>query len=306
MSSNMQRLFISGGIAIAVLLIILANALFIVPVDKQAIVIRFGQAQYTVNATQPGVAEGGRPMVNGPAGLHFKMPLLDDVRFYEKRNQGYELDAAEVIASDQQRLFVDAIARWRIRDPLQYLRASGGAGESQLASRFTAALRGELGKVSQPDIIAGQRATLMQRVRAALQTQVNTLGIDVVDVRIRQADLPEANEQAVYNRMKSELQQKISQYNAEGEGLFASITAQADAQARVIVAEAEQQAQRLRGEGDADRNRIYASAYNKDAEFFSFYRSLEAYERAIRQGTPLVISPDSEFFRYFGDLDGRR
>jgi membrane protease subunit HflC len=306
MSSNMQRLLISGGIALAVLLIILANALFIVPVDKQAIVIRFGQAQYTVNATQPGVAEGGRPMVNGPAGLHFKLPLLDDVRYYEKRNQGYELDAAEVIASDQQRLFVDAIARWRIRDPLQYLRASGGAGESQLASRFTAALRGELGKVSQPDIIAGQRATLMQRVRAALQNQVNTLGIDVVDVRIRQADLPEANEQAVYNRMKSELQQKISQYNAEGEALFASITAEADAQARVIVAEAEQQAQRLRGEGDAERNRVYASAYNRDAEFFSFYRSLEAYDRSIRQGTPIVISPDSEFFRFFGDLDGRR
>jgi len=306
MSSNMQRFLITSGIILAVLLVIVANALYIVPVDKQAIVLRFGQAQYTVNATQQGVGEAGRPMANAPAGLHFKVPLLDDVRYYEKRNQGFELDAAEIIAADQQRLFVDAIARWRIRDPLQYLRASGGAGESQLASRFTAALRGELGKVSQPDIIAGQRATLMQRVRTALQVSVGTLGIEVVDVRIRQADLPEANEQAVYNRMKSELQQQISQYNAEGEGLFASITAQADAQARVIVAEAEQQAQRLRGEGDAERNRIYAGAYNKDAEFFSFYRSLDAYDRAIRQGTPFVLSPDSDFFKYFGDLDGRR
>lgn len=302
----MQRILIIAGAVAAVVILILANALYIVPVDKQAIVLRLGEAQYTVNATQPGMAEAGVPMGNAPAGLHFKVPLLEDVRFYEKRNQGFELDAAEVIANDQQRLFVDAIARWRIRDPLQYLRASGGQGEAQLASRFTAALRGELGKVSQPDIIAGQRATLMQRVRVALQTQVNTLGIEVVDVRIRQADLPEANEQAVYNRMKSQLQQKISQYNAEGEGLFASITAEADAQARVIVAEAEQQAQRLRGEGDAERNGIYASAYGKDPEFFGFYRSLEAYERSIKEGTPLVISPDSDFYKYLQTMDGRR
>src|SRR5690606_15638260 len=156
-----------------------------------------------------------------------------------KRNQGYDLDAAEVIAADQQRLNVDAIARWRIKNPLQYFRAAGGNGEAQLGLRFTAALRGELGKVQQPDIIAGQRATLMQRVRAALQAQLNTLGIEVLDVRIRKADLPEANSQRVYERMKSQLQQKIAQYNAEGEGLFASITAEADAQARVIVAEAE-------------------------------------------------------------------
>lgn len=302
---TMQRILVISGIVAAVVLLILANALYIVRVDQQAIVLRFGQAQYTVNATRAGVGEGGVALANAPAGLHFKVPLLEDVRFYEKRNQGFELDAAEIIASDQQRLFVDAIARWRISDPLQYLRASGGAGESQLASRFTAALRGELGKVPQPDIIAGQRATLMQRVRTALQATVGTLGIEVVDVRIRQADLPEANEQAVYNRMKSELQQKISQYNAEGEGLFASITAEADADARVIIAEAEQQAQRLRGEGDAERNRIYANAYNKDAEFFSFYRSLEAYDRSIKQGTPFVLSPDSDFFKYFGDLDGR-
>ena len=146
----------------------------------------------------------------------------------------------------------------------------------------------------------------MQRVRVALQTQVNTLGIEVVDVRIRQADLPEANEQAVYNRMKSQLQQKISQYNAEGEGLFASITAEADAQARIIVAEANQQGLRVKGEGDAERSKIFASAFSKDAEFYSFYRSLEAYDKAIKTGTPFVISPDSDFFKYFGSVDGRR
>ena len=280
-----------GGIIAAIALIIFANALYIVPVDKQAIVIRVGSAQYTVNATEKS------ELPNYGAGLHLKIPLVDDVRFYEKRNQGYDLDAAEVIAADQQRLNVDAIARWRIKNPLQYFRAAGGNGEQQLGLRFTAALRGELGKVSQPDIIAGQRATLMQRVRTALQAQMNTLGIEIIDVRIRQADLPEANSQRVYDRMKSQLQQKISQYNAEGEGLFASITAEADAQARVIVAEAEQQAQRLEGEGDAERNRIFAAAYGKDAEFFAFYRSLLAYENSIKAGTPFVLSPDSEFFK---------
>ena len=287
-----QRTLIIGGIIAAIVLIILANALYIVPVDKQAIVIRVGSAQYTVNATEKS------ELPNYGAGLHLKIPLVDDVRYYEKRNQGYDLDAAEVIANDQQRLNVDAIARWRIKNPLQYFRAAGGNGEAQLGLRFTAALRGELGKVSQPDIIAGQRATLMQRVRTALQAQMNTLGIEIIDVRIRQADLPEQNSQRVYERMKSQLQQKISQYNAEGDALFASITAEADARARVIVAEAEQQAQRIMGEGDAERNRIYASAYNKDAEFFAFYRSLEAYDRSIKQGTPFVLSPESDFFKY--------
>jgi membrane protease subunit HflC len=287
-----QRTLVIGGIIAAIALIILANALYIVPVDKQAIVIRVGSAQYTVNATEKS------ELPNYGAGLHLKIPLVDDVRFYEKRNLGYDLDAAEVIAADQQRLNVDAIARWRIKNPLQYFRAAGGNGEQQLGLRFTAALRGELGKVSQPDIIAGQRATLMQRVRTALQAQMNTLGIDIIDVRIRQADLPEANSQRVYERMKSQLQQKISQYNAEGEGLFASITAEADAQARVIVAEAEQKAQVLEGEGDAERNRIYAAAYGKDAEFFAFYRSLLAYENSIKAGTPFVLSPDSDFFKY--------
>jgi membrane protease subunit HflC len=286
-----QRTLVIGGIIAAIVLIILANAMYIVPVDKQAIVIRFGSAQYTVNATEKS------ELPNIGAGLHLKVPMVDDVRFYEKRNQGYDLDAAEVIAADQQRLNVDAIARWRIKNPLQYFRAAGGNGEQQLGLRFTAALRGELGKVSQPDIIAGQRATLMQRVRTALQAQMNTLGIEIIDVRIRQADLPEQNSQRVYERMKSQLQQKISQYNAEGEGLYASITAQADAQASVIVAEAQQQAERTKGEGDAERNRIYAAAYNKDAEFFAFYRSLIAYETAIKAGTPFVLSPDSDFFK---------
>jgi membrane protease subunit HflC len=298
----MQRVLIISGVIAAALLFLLANSVYIVPIDKQAIVLRFGQAQATVNATQPGV-----DLPNLPAGLHLKAPFVEDVRYYDKRNMGYDLDEAEIIAADQQRLNVDAIARWRIRDPLQFFRAASTTeqGESQLALRFTAALRGELGKVAQPDIISGQRSSLMQRVRTSLQAQMNTLGIEIIDVRIRQADLPQANSQRVYERMKSQLQQKVAQYNAEGEGLFNSITGEADKQVAVIKADAYQKSQVLRGEGDAERNNIYASAYNKDPEFFAFYRSLEAYDRSIKAGTPFVMSPDSDFFKYLRSSQAR-
>jgi len=297
----MQRMLIIGGVIAAVLIIVLANAFYIVPIDRQAIVLRFGEAQLTVNAAQPsGVLKNYGP------GLHFKWPVVENVLTYDRRNMGFDLEKQEVIASDQQRLEVDAIARYRIRDPLQFFRSATtmANGETQLRQRFTAALRGELGKVSQPDIISGQRATVMQRIRTALQTSIAPLGIEIIDVRIRQADLPEANSQRVYERMKSQLQQKVNQYQAEGQGLYLTIVGEADKQVTVILADANQKSQTLRGEGDALRNQIYAAAYNKDAEFFAFYRSLIAYEAAIKEGTPLVISPDSEFFRYFGDKDG--
>ncbi|HEY7800503.1 MAG TPA: protease modulator HflC [Hyphomonadaceae bacterium] len=297
----MQRILVIGGIIAAVLIVVLANAFYIVPIDRQAIVLRFGEAQLTVNAAQ---ASGVLP--NYGPGLHFKWPVVENVLTYDRRNMGFDLEKEEVIAADQQRLEVDAIARYRIRDPLQFFRSATtmANGEAQLRQRFTAALRGELGKVSQPDIISGQRATVMQRIRSTLQTSIAPLGIEIIDVRIRQADLPEANSQRVYERMKSQLQQKVNQYQAEGQGLYLTIVGEADKQVTVILADANQKSQTLRGEGDALRNQIYASAYNKDAEFFAFYRSLIAYEAAIKEGTPLVISPDSEFFRYFGDKDG--
>jgi modulator of FtsH protease HflC len=299
----MQRVFIIGGIIAALAILVLANAFYIVPIDRQAIVLRFGQAQVVVNAD---IASEGLP--NYGPGLHFKWPVVENVITYDKRNMGFDLQKQEIIAADQQRLEVDAIARWRIRDPLQFFRAATSmeTGIAQLDQRMTAAMRGELGKVSQPDIISGQRASVMQRIRTTLQTTMSPLGVEVIDVRIRQADLPKENSDRVYERMKSQLRQKVNQYQAEGEGLYLTIIGEADKQVAVILAEANQTSQKLRGEGDALRNQIYASAYNKDAEFFSFYRSLLAYEASIKEGTPLVISPDSDFFKYFGDSAGRR
>lgn len=293
----MQRTLIIAGVIAAGIILILANAFYIVPVDQQALVLRFGEYQYAVNSDAS----------ERKAGLHMKMPIVENVIFYDKRNMGYDLQADEITANDQQRLNVDAIARWRIKDPLMFFRGATDyqGGLDRLKPRFNAALRGELGKVSQPDIISGQRASVMQRIKASLQQQVSSLGIEIIDVRIRRADLPEANSQRVYDRMKSQLSQKVAQYKAEGEGLFQSITGEADKQVAVINAEAEQAAQRLRGEGDSERNKIYASAYNKDPEFFAFYRSLQAYEKSIKAGTPFVMSPDSDFFKYFKSAEGR-
>jgi membrane protease subunit HflC len=294
----MQRTLIIAGVIAALALIILANAFYIVRVDQQAIVLRFGEAQYVVNSDTS----------KAKAGLHFKWPVVENVITYDRRNLGFDLEKQEIIAADQQRLEVDAIARYRIKDPLQFFRSATNMenGIAQLRQRMTAAVRGELGKVAQPDIISGQRASVMQRIRTTLQASMSSFGVEIIDVRIRRADLPPANSESVYERMKSQLQQKAAQYRAEGEGLYLSIVGEADKQVSVIIAEANQTAQKLRGEGDALRNQIYASAYNKDAEFFSFYRSLIAYDTAIKEGTPLVISPDSDFFKYFGSANGRK
>jgi modulator of FtsH protease HflC len=289
----MNRILVGFGVIAAILLIGIANAFYIVRIDRQAIILRFGEFQEVVNSDA----------AKKKAGLHMKLPFVDEVRLYDKRNLGFELDSAEVTASDQQRLIVDAIARYRIRDPLQFFRTATteANGEAQLRQRLDAALRNELGRADTPNIISGQRAQLMQSIRTSLGTGMAEFGVEIIDVRIRRADLPEANSERVFERMKSELQQKARQFRAEGEEQYLTIVGDADKQAQVIIAEAQQQSSTLRGEGDAVRNAIYAEAYGRDPEFFSFYRSLEAYDKSIKEGTPLVISPDSQFFRYFGD-----
>lgn len=292
----MQRILVFGGVALALFLLVIANCFYVVRVDQQAIVLQFGQAKAVVNAGD-----------SHQDGLHFKWPGVQNIKIYDKRNLGFDLQPQEIIGADQQRLIVDAIARYRIRDPLQFYRAAGSeqVGEAALSQRMIAALRGELGKVATPDIVSGQRVVLMQRIRTALNTSMAGFGVDIVDVRIRRADLPKQNADKVFDRMKSELVQKAKLYRAEGEEQYLSIVGDADKQVAVIRGEAYEQAQKTRGEGDAQRNAIYAQAYGKDPEFFSFYRSMQAYENSISAGTPLVISPDSEFFKYFGQLPGK-
>jgi membrane protease subunit HflC len=242
-------------------------------------VLRFGQYTSTINA--PGTDQPG---------LYFKLPFFDTVVIYDKRNIGLTLEGQSFVASDQERLIVDAVVRWRIADPrLFYQAAFNEEGGSQRLETFTeSALRRALGGATSNEIISGRRAQLMQMIEADLNAAAATeLGVRVIDVRIRQADLPQETRDRVYDRMRSERQQVAGRIRAEGER-----------DAVIIRATAREQAERLRGEGDGERARIFASAFGRDPEFAAFYRSMAAYERAIDEGTPIVVPPDSDFFRY--------
>ncbi len=262
-----------------ILLLIVTNTLFIVRQDRQAIVLRFGEYVSAIN--EPGANEPG---------LYFKIPFVDTVIFYDKRNIGLTLEGQAFVASDQERLIVDAVVRWRITDPRRFYQSAlteeGGA--SRLETFAESAIRRALGGATSNEIISGRRAEPMQAIEADLNASAATeLGVNVVDVRIRQADLPDETRDRVYERMRSERQQVAGRIRAEGER-----------DATIIRATAQEESERLRGEGEAERARIFARAYGRDAEFAAFYRSMRAYEEAIEQGTPIVVPPDSDFFRY--------
>jgi len=276
----MRNLPVIFGVALAIL-VTLMNSFYIVRQDRQAVVLRFNAIIGEVNR-------------NGDqAGLHLKAPFTDTVVIYDRRNMGLTIEGSEnqaVVASDQERLIVDAVVRWRIADPRRfYQRArSEAAGASLLTRNAEAAIRRALGAASSNDIISGRRAELMQTIENDLNAAAATeLGVQIVDVRIRQADLPSQTQDRVYERMRSERQQVAGRIRAEGER-----------DAAIIRATAQQESERLRGEGDAERARIFAGAYGRDAEFAAFYRSMRAYDTAIDAGTPIVVPPDSDFFRY--------
>ncbi|WP_291843341.1 protease modulator HflC [Maricaulis sp.] len=259
---------------------------------EQALLIRLGEPVGAVN--QPGQEDPG---------LHFKLPFVMDVIIFDKRNLEFDMQPEEIQAADQVRLVVDAFLRYRITNPLRfYQTVTNEAGaEARLRSIMDDSLRGVIASIPANDVISGQRAELMVRVRTRVEAQVATqdLGIEVIDVRILRADLPQQIANRVFDRMRSERQQEAARIRAEGEQLATEIRADATRQATIIRAEARAEAERIRGAGDARRNEIYALAYNRDPEFFTFYRSMLAYEETIIDGTPIVIPPDSEFFRYF-------
>jgi membrane protease subunit HflC len=269
------------------LLVVLLNAAFIVRQDRQAIVLRFGQYVRTINA----------PDQNNP-GLNFKWPFIETVTRYDKRNLGLTLEGQQIVASDQELLNVDAVVRWRITDPRRfYQTALTEAGGVERISIFAqAAMRRALGGATSNDIISGRRAAIMQAIEDDLNSSASTeLGVHIVDVRLRQVDLPPPTQARVFARMSSEREQVAARLRAEG-----------DRNAALIRADAEQQSARLRGEGDAERARIFARAYGRDPEFAAFYRSMRAYDAALRDGTPIVVAPDSDFFRYMERRRGGR
>jgi len=290
-----MKLGIAGG-ALAVLAVIVAiiayGSLFTVYQTRLALVVRLGQPVRVV--TEPG--------------LNFKLPLIDNVIYVDKRILDLENPAQEVIASDQKRLVVDAFARYRINDALRFYQAVGSVegANSRLSTLLNAALRRVLGESTLTHVVRDERAALMARVREQLDREAANFGITVVDVRIRRADLPEQNSQAVYQRMQTERQREAAEFRANGSQRKQEIQARADRDVTVLVAETQAKADTIRGEGDAERNRIFAEAFGKDPDFFAFYRSMQAYESGLgHKDTRMVLRPDSDFFRYFADPSGK-
>jgi membrane protease subunit HflC len=288
----MRNVFgLGAAIVAAVILIALYSALFSVYQTQQALVLRFGEPVRIID--QPG--------------LNAKIPLIDSVIFLDKRILDLENPSQEVIASDQKRLVVDAFARYRITDPLRFYQSVGTieGANSRLAIVLNSALRRVLGESTFIQVVRDQREELMNRIRDQVNREAAGFGISVIDVRIRRADLPEANSQAVFQRMQTERQREAAEIRAQGAQASQGIRANADRQSTVIVAEATSTGDKLRGEGEAEKNRIFAEAYGKDKGFFDFYRSMQAYENGLKgDDTRLLLSPDSSFFRFFRDPAG--
>jgi membrane protease subunit HflC len=284
------------GIVTLILVLILAvvaySSIFTVQQTEQVLVVRFGRPVDI--ATDPG--------------LHFKAPFIDTVIPVDKRILDLENASQEVIAADQKRLVVDAFARYRIKDALQFYQSVGTiqAANLQLTQLLNASLRRVLGEVTLIQVVRDEREALMARIRQQLDKEAESYGIQVVDVRIRRADLPEQNSQAVYKRMTTEREREAAEFRAQGGQKAQEIRSNADREVTVIVAEANSKAEQTRGEGDAERNRLFAEAYGKDPDFFAFYRSMSAYENGLRSGdTRYLLRPDSDFFKYFGAPSGK-
>jgi modulator of FtsH protease HflC len=289
---NNQALKVGLLILAGLAAILLYASTFIVYQTQLALVLQLGKVRKVVD--QPG--------------LYFKVPGIENVVYVDKRILDLDLPAQEVIASDQKRLVVDAFTRYRITDPLRFYQSvsSINGANLRLSSIVNSTVRSVLADASFTSVIRTERSTLMHRIRDDVNRQSLGLGIEVIDVRLRRADLPEQNSQAVFQRMQTERQREAADIRAQGSQLAQGIRARADRDATVVVAEANRKAEETRGAGDGERNRIYAVAYSKDADFFAFYRSMQAYETGLKAGeTRIILSPDSDFLRFFSDQSGK-
>jgi membrane protease subunit HflC len=284
---------LSIGLAVAAAIVGIAAffMLFTVHQTQQALVLQFGEP---------------RRVVQEP-GLHFKIPLVQNVVYLDKRILGYDAPVEEIIAADQKRLVVDSFLRYRIVDPLKFYQSVGNenVARQRLGSTLNSNLRQVLGSVEFSNVLTGERFELMQRITKGVSDEAVAFGIEAVDVRIKRADLPEANSQAIFRRMQTEREREAKEFRAQGAEISQRIRSRADRERTVLLAEAQKEAEILRGDGDGQVVKIFADAFGKDVEFFTFYRSMSAYREALGdEDTSMVLSPDSEFFRYFGDISG--
>jgi len=275
-------------VPIIVLLGIVAfQSIFIVQEINQAIVLQFGNPK----------------KIYTNAGLKFKLPFIQNVVYLDKRVLNLDNPPEEVIAADQKRLIVDAFARFQIIDPLKFYITVGNeaVARSRLSTIINSRIRGVLGTQELATLLSKDRAKQMSIIQSDVNREAESFGIKIVDVRIKRADLPQANSEAIFKRMQTERQREAKEFRAEGAEIAAKITSTADKDVTVLIANANKQSQILKGEGDGQRNKIFANAFGRDPEFFSFYRAMQAYETALIGGdTSIILSPDSEFFKFFG------
>jgi membrane protease subunit HflC len=273
--------------AVVVIGVIVFQSLFIVQEINQAIVLQFGDPKKIITK----------------AGLNFKLPFIQNVVFLDKRILNLDNDPQEVIAADQKRLIVDAIARFKIVDPLKFYISVGNerVARSRLSTIINSRIRGVLGTQELATLLSTDRTKQMAIIQNDVNTEAKTLGIQIVDVRIKRADLPQANSEAIYKRMQTEREREAKEFRAQGAEIAQKIRSTADKDVTVLLAEANKKSEIMKGEGDGLRNKIFADAFGRDPQFFGFYRAMQAYETALIGGeTSLVLSPDSEFFKYFG------
>jgi membrane protease subunit HflC len=284
--------FFVGGFA---LLLLALSATFEVHQTEQALLLRFGEPVPV------------RGLVTEP-GLHFKLPLVETVAMLDKRILDLETPKQEVLASDNQRIEVDAFVRYRIADPLKFYQTVGSVAgaDNQLASVLNSAVRRVLGEASQMQIVRDDRVALTAKIRDQVNHEAERFGVSIVDARIRRADLPREISEKVYDRMRTERAREAAEFRALGQQDAQQIRASAQRDATVLVAQAQQQSDEMRGQGEAERNSVFAQAFGQDPEFFSFYRSMQAYDSALKtKGTRFIISPNSDFFRYFDQPTGK-
>ena len=280
--------------ALVVALVALMGSAFVVNPTRQALVLQFGQVKRAI--VEPG--------------LYFKIPLIQNVEYLDRRILDLDLDPQEVIAADQKRLIVDAFARYKIVDPVAFYQAvrTVQSGNQRLTTFVSSGLRAVLADATLTAIVRDERAPLMERLKKQVQPRARDFGVEIVDVRIRRADLPDTNAKAIFGRMQKEREREATEIRARGGEESQRIKAKANQEREIILAEANRDADKARGEGDALRIKIFADAFGRDADFFAFYRSMQAYEAALKSGdTKIVISPStSDFFRYFADPAGEK
>lgn len=287
----MNRMLAIVGIVVIAIGFIAVNSLFVVSQTQQALVVRLGEPRRQIQ--QPG--------------LNVKIPFIEEAVYLERRALDVDPPKQQVILSDQKRLDVDSYARYRIIDPLLFFQAVRTEREARarLSAIINSSLRRVLGNQTLFNVLSEKRVGIMSDIRSEVNGPAERLGIEIIEVRIRRADYPDATRENIYNRMKSEREREAREFRAQGFEQAQKIRADADKQRTIIVAEAQKQAETLRGQGDADAIKVYAEAFGKDPAFFSFYRSMQAYRTAITETDTMVLSPQSDFFRYFNSITGQ-